>query len=75
MVREKDKLWEYVKVLEDKRLMCKFCERRFAGGITRFRYHLSGLKRHDIQTCPKVPEIVQIAASQGIQASNSGRET
>ncbi|KAL9426401.1 hypothetical protein AB3S75_033225 [Citrus x aurantiifolia] len=75
MGREKDKLWEYVKPLEDGRISCLFCERHFAGGITRVRYHLAGLKGHDIEPCLKVPERVRNAASQEIQASDNSRKT
>lgn len=65
----------YVKVLEDDQLLCKFCRTSYAAGITRMRYHFVGLKRHDIEPCPKVPESVQNAVSHEIQASDSSRKT
>lgn len=75
MVRVKDKIWEYIEVLEDDRLLCKFCRTSYAAGITRMRYHFAGLKRHDIEPCPKVPESVRNAVSQEIQASDRSRKT
>lgn len=72
MGREKDKLWKYLKTLEDDRILCMFCGRSFAASITRMRYHLAGLKGHDIEICPKVPESVRNEAS---RASDSSRKT
>ncbi|TXG62617.1 hypothetical protein EZV62_009611 [Acer yangbiense] len=72
MGREKQKFWEYVEDLNG-RFLCKFCEHRFSGGITRIKSHLSGLKGRDIEICMKVPEDVQLAALQAIGADPNKR--
>ncbi|KAK4848787.1 hypothetical protein QYF36_017318 [Acer negundo] len=72
MGREKEKFWEYVEDLNG-RFLCKFCEHRFSGGITRIKSHLSGLKGRDIEICMKVPEDVQFAALQAIGADHNKR--
>ncbi|KAK1560126.1 hypothetical protein Q3G72_023294 [Acer saccharum] len=72
MGREKEKFWEYVEDLNG-RFLCKFCEHRFSGGITRIKSHLSGLKGRDIEICMKVPEDVQLAALQAIGADPNKR--
>ncbi|KAL4632534.1 hypothetical protein ACB092_04G058100 [Castanea dentata] len=62
MVRKKDRFWEYVENLNG-RFKCKFCEREFAGGATRIKCHLAGVKCHDIDICTKVSKEVQEEAS------------
>ena len=62
MVRKKDRFWEHVEVLNG-RFKCKFCERDFAGGASRIKCHLSGVKGHDIDICTKVSKEVQEEAS------------
>ncbi|KAK1558705.1 hypothetical protein Q3G72_005610 [Acer saccharum] len=70
MGRERDRFWEYVEDLGGY-FLCKFCERRFSGGITRIKSHLSGIRGRDIEICPKVPEDVQLAVLEAIGASTS----
>ena len=62
MVRKKDRFWEYAKDLNG-RFKCKFCERKFAGGATRIKCHLAGVKGHDIDICTKVSKEVQEEAA------------
>ena len=58
MVRKKDRFWEYVEELSG-HFKCKFCECNFAGGATKIKAHLAGVKGHDIDICKKVPKKVQ----------------
>nr|POF14755.1 hypothetical protein CFP56_43602 [Quercus suber] len=53
MVRKKDRFWKHAEDLNG-RFKCKFCEREFAGGATRIKRHLAGVKGHDIDICTKV---------------------
>ena len=69
MVRKKDRFWEYVEELNG-RFKCKFCECNFAGGATRIKAHLAGVKGHDIDICRKVPKKVQEEASLNIGQPN-----
>ncbi|XP_030937839.1 putative disease resistance protein RGA3 [Quercus lobata] len=69
MVRKKDRFWEYVEELNG-RFKCKFCECNFAGGATRIKAHLAGVKGHDIDICKKVPKKVQEEASLNIGQPN-----
>ena len=62
MVRKKDRFWEYVEDLKG-RFKCKFCKRDFAGGASRIKFHLAGVKGHDINICTKVSKEVQEEAS------------
>ena len=62
MVRKKDRFWEYAEDLNG-RFKCKFCERDFAGGASRIKCHLAGVKGHDIDICTKVSKEVQEEAS------------
>ena len=62
MVRKKDWFWEYVEDLKG-RFKCKFCEHDFAGGATRIKCHLAGVKCHNIDICTKVSKEVQEEAS------------
>jgi hypothetical protein len=59
MVRRKDPFWKYVKVLENGRFSCNFCGRDFAGGISKIKAHLSGVKGRNIQICENVPQTIQ----------------
>ncbi|KAG2721050.1 hypothetical protein I3760_02G063400 [Carya illinoinensis] len=70
MVRPKDPFWEHVDELENGRFLCKFCEGQFAGGITRIKTHLSGLKGNDIKVCEKVPQDIQLAVLQVLDTPN-----
>ena len=47
MVRKKDRFWRYVEDL-DGRFKCNFCRRDFAGGASRIKFHLAGVKGHEI---------------------------
>ena len=62
MGRKKDQCWEHAEDLNG-RFKCKFCERDFAGGATRIRRHLAGVKGHDIDICTKVSKEVQEEAA------------
>ncbi|KAL3739607.1 hypothetical protein ACJRO7_020940 [Eucalyptus globulus] len=69
MVRKRDRFWEYVELLDGK-FKCNFCDRKFAGGIPRVKSHLSGIKGGGIDICTKVPEDVQIAATEASPGLN-----
>ena len=62
MVRKKDRFWEHAEDLNG-RFKCKFCERDFAGGASRIKCHLAGVKGHDIDICTKVSKEVQEEAA------------
>ncbi|XP_059433741.1 uncharacterized protein LOC132166902 [Corylus avellana] len=66
MVRKKDPFWEYAKDLKNGRFSCNFCKRDFAGGNSRIKAHLSGIRGRDIQICEKVPEKVQSQARDAV---------
>ncbi|KAF3967958.1 hypothetical protein CMV_008088 [Castanea mollissima] len=70
MVRKKDRFWEHVEKQNDGRFKCKHCKRIFAGGATRIKYHLAGVKGHDINICTQVPKEVQEEASLTIGEPN-----
>ncbi|XP_039169573.1 uncharacterized protein LOC104445137 [Eucalyptus grandis] len=69
MVRKRDQFWEYVQRLDGK-FKCKFCDRKFAGGVPRVKSHLSGIKGSGIDICTKVPEDVRVAATEAIFGPN-----
>ncbi|XP_056158626.1 uncharacterized protein LOC115662560 [Syzygium oleosum] len=69
MVRKRDRFWEYVELLDGK-FKCKFCNRKFAGGVPRVKSHLSGLKGCGIDICTEVPEDVRVAAAEAISCHN-----
>uniref|UniRef100_A0A7N2MT54 BED-type domain-containing protein n=1 Tax=Quercus lobata TaxID=97700 RepID=A0A7N2MT54_QUELO len=62
MVRKRDRFWEYAEDLKG-RFKCKFCECDFAGGASRIKCHLAGVKGHDIDICTKVSKEVQEEAA------------
>ncbi|XP_059439605.1 uncharacterized protein LOC132172169 [Corylus avellana] len=68
MVRRKDSFWDYAEELENGRFVCKFCKQDFAGGISRLKSHLSGVRGRDIQICLQVPEAIQLEVLQAIDA-------
>ncbi|XP_050258767.1 putative disease resistance protein At3g14460 [Quercus robur] len=63
MVRKKDRFWDHVEEQNNRRFKCKFCGSIFTGGATRIKYHLAGVKGHDINICTKVTKEVQEEAS------------
>ncbi|GMP42843.1 hypothetical protein CsSME_00012446 [Camellia sinensis var. sinensis] len=65
MTKKRDRFWEYVQDLKG-RFKCNFCQKEFAGGISRIKSHLSGKKGRDIEICLKVPDNVQVEACQTI---------
>ncbi|KAK7860888.1 hypothetical protein CFP56_029229 [Quercus suber] len=65
MVRKKDRFWRYVEDL-DGHFKCNFCQRDFAGGASRIKFHLARVKGHDIDICANVPEDVQKEAYLGV---------
>ncbi|XP_062175353.1 uncharacterized protein LOC133880419 [Alnus glutinosa] len=69
MVKRKDSFWEHAKEIENGRFfICKFCNKRFSGGVSRFKSHLSGFNGRDIQICLQVPKAIQLEAKQALQA-------
>ncbi|XP_043694110.1 uncharacterized protein LOC122644790 [Telopea speciosissima] len=61
MVKQRDDLWKYVEDSKG-RFKCNFCNKEYAGGISRVKYHLSCHKGHDIGICCNVPDDVQVEA-------------
>ncbi|KAF3967962.1 hypothetical protein CMV_008091 [Castanea mollissima] len=55
---------------QDGRFKCNFCRRDFAGGASRIKFHLAGVKGHAIDICANVPEDVQKEAYLVIGGSN-----
>ena len=66
MVRKRDSFWENAEDLKNGRFLCKFCQKDFAGGISRIKSHLSGIKGRDVEICLQVPVDVQLAVVQAI---------
>ncbi|KAL4599900.1 hypothetical protein ACB092_11G160000 [Castanea dentata] len=66
MVRKKDPFWEYAKDLKNGRILCKFCQKEFSGGISRIKSHLSGIRGRDVEIRLQVPVDVQLAVVQAI---------
>jgi hypothetical protein len=56
MVRRKDPFWMHAKDLKNGRFSCNFCNRDFAGGISRIKAHLSGVKGRNIQICENISQ-------------------
>ena len=69
MGRKRDQIWEYDEELSG-HFKCKFFERNFAGGASRIKLHLVGLKGHDIDICKNVTEDVQEKAYLAIVGPN-----
>nr|VVW60408.1 unnamed protein product [Nymphaea colorata] len=59
MPRGKDMFWSHATQSDDGKLICEFCSEQYAGGITRFKYHLAGLQGNDAAPCSNVPENVK----------------
>ena len=84
MVRKRDRFWKHAEDLKG-RFKCKFCERDFAGGASRIKCHLAGVKGHDIDICTKVSKEVQEEAAlivgepnkklKGASTSNKDKES
>ena len=75
MGRKRDDIWKHVDILDDdefkcKKFKCKFCGGEFAGGASRIKYHLSGIKRKGISICSEVTEDVERAASSAVHGPN-----
>ncbi|KAK7855131.1 hypothetical protein CFP56_029370 [Quercus suber] len=66
MVRKRDSFWEYAEDLKNGRFLCNFCQKDFAGGISRIKSHLSGIRGRDVEICLQVPVDVQLAVVQAI---------
>jgi hypothetical protein len=47
---------EYAKNLKNGRFSCNFCNRDFAGGISRIKAHLSGVRGRNIQICENISQ-------------------
>ncbi|XP_043710660.1 uncharacterized protein LOC122659629 [Telopea speciosissima] len=61
MVKQRDQLWKYVEDLKG-RFKFKFCNKEYAGGISRVKYHLACLKENDVGICSNVPDDVHAEA-------------
>ncbi|KAJ7948559.1 transcription factor bHLH [Quillaja saponaria] len=68
MGRKKDSFWQHAEDLNG-RFKCNYCGREFAGGATRIKSHLSGLKGNEIDICASVPEDVRAIAFEVIGGS------
>ncbi|XP_030940521.1 uncharacterized protein LOC115965822 [Quercus lobata] len=69
MGRKRDRFWEFAEEING-RFKCKFCELDFAGGASRIKSHLAGVKGHAISICTKVPKEVQEEASLAVGMPN-----
>ncbi|KAJ7948620.1 LRR and NB-ARC domain disease resistance protein [Quillaja saponaria] len=69
MVRPKDSIWKHAENLKG-RFKCNYCGLEFAGGATRIKSHLSGIKGQGIDKCNEVPEHVRAAAFEVADGSN-----
>ncbi|KAK1270737.1 hypothetical protein QJS04_geneDACA019957 [Acorus gramineus] len=72
MPRNRDPLWEYVEQ-EDGKVTCKFCGKKFNGGITRIRHHLAKSESEGISKCPNVSTEVHGMAREGVQQLGKGK--
>ena len=65
MPKALDSMWVYGEPLEGfnrRKLTCKLCGKEMTRGISRLRYHLAQISRHDVEICEQTsPSIVQIA--------------
>ncbi|KAK7857111.1 putative disease resistance protein rga4 [Quercus suber] len=74
MVRKKDRFWEHAEDLNNGRFKCNFCKRDFAGGASRIKCHLAGVKGHDIDICTKVSKESENPKKKLKGASTSNRD-
>ncbi|XP_030940184.1 putative disease resistance protein RGA3 [Quercus lobata] len=74
MGRKRDRFWEYAMELNG-RFKCVFCERDFAGGASRIKSHLAGVKGHAIDICMKVPINVRAEACVAVGRPNKTLKT
>lgn len=63
MGRKKDRFWQCVDIVEENKVKCRYCGEKFAGGASRIKGHLSGIRRKGINVCRKVPTNVRIEAA------------
>ncbi len=73
MGRKRDRFWNYAKNLNG-RFKCNYCERVFAGGATRIKSHLAGVKGRDIIICEAVPEDVKKEACRATEGTSKTLE-
>ncbi|KAJ6951497.1 hypothetical protein NC653_040818 [Populus alba x Populus x berolinensis] len=68
MVASKDPFWNYIEDRADGSVKCKFCQCTWANkiSISRFKWHLSGERRHGVAICSGVAKEVQEAASKAM---------
>ncbi|VFQ88780.1 unnamed protein product [Cuscuta campestris] len=59
MVRKKDPLWVHAIDMNGK-FECKYCKRVFSGGLTRLKFHLSGLKEWRDLSYSKTQEAISV---------------
>ncbi|KAK7834996.1 hypothetical protein CFP56_023949, partial [Quercus suber] len=54
----------------DGHFKCNFCQHNFAGGASRIKYHLAGVKGNGVDICTSVPEDVQKEAYLAVGGTN-----
>ncbi|XP_043725657.1 uncharacterized protein LOC122672228 [Telopea speciosissima] len=74
MVKQRDQLWKYVEDLKGC-FKCKFCNKEYAGGILRVKYHLACLKGNDVGICSNVPDDVPAEALCALSKENKKAKT
>ncbi len=65
MPKPLDPMWEYAEPFTEgnrQKLSCNKCGKVISGGISRLKYHLAQIPKHEVGICKKAtPEIIQIA--------------
>ncbi|KAK3430873.1 hypothetical protein EUGRSUZ_E02965 [Eucalyptus grandis] len=72
MDKKRDPFWDYGEDLNGK-CKCKYCGKKFSGGVSRLKSHLSGIsgtKCRGLRKCTLVPDHVQVAAAEAISNPN-----
>lgn len=73
MGRKRDRFWDFAEDLNNGRFKCVYCKREFPGTASRIKFHLAGVKGHNIVICDAVPEKVKNTAYQATQETNKKR--
>ncbi|KAF8023758.1 hypothetical protein BT93_F1065 [Corymbia citriodora subsp. variegata] len=76
MPRGSDPFWKYVEVVENNKWRCIFCGNECAGGATRIKAHLAGVRGYGIKECERVDDRVRgeaLIAIKGKSASDPCR--
>ena len=73
-----DPAWQYCTRIEGNKngTICTFCgDIMQSGGITRFKYHLTGIESHkNVRTCPNVPPEVKNAITQWLKNKEKAKQ-